>query len=66
MRALKKQNGVKTVFNHVQHIEEKRKELLLTAENCGFNAAETLLCSKELDELIIRYQRTRYSTASCV
>ncbi|WP_171051696.1 aspartyl-phosphate phosphatase Spo0E family protein [Alteribacter natronophilus] len=54
------------MFNHVQHIEEKRKELLLTAENCGFNAAETLLCSKELDELIIRYQRTRYSTASCV
>ncbi|PYZ99174.1 hypothetical protein CR205_07060 [Alteribacter lacisalsi] len=44
---------------HSNTIEEKRKELLHIAQNCGFNAAETLLCSEELDEMIIKFQQQR-------
>ena len=36
----------------LDQIEQKRNELLMTAQNNGLTSKDTLLCSEELDKLI--------------
>ncbi|SDY89735.1 stage 0 sporulation regulatory protein [Evansella caseinilytica] len=38
-------------------IEQKRKELLLIVNKNGLSSEDTLRCSKELDKLILNYQK---------
>lgn len=41
----------------MQLINNKRNEMVKTAENFGTNSEKTLECSQELDTLIVQYQR---------
>lgn len=43
----------------LKKIEKKRTELLNIAKKKGVASSETLRCSKELDELITKYQRQK-------
>lgn len=43
----------------VKGINQMRKSLISIAKETGLNSNETLYCSKELDELITRYQKTK-------
>jgi hypothetical protein len=36
-----------------------RKNLILIAEKTGLNSADTLCCSRKLDELITMYQKSK-------
>lgn len=38
-------------------IEKKRAELIEVVKTKGIRSCETLTCSKELDDLIMKYQR---------
>ncbi|MBP2079959.1 aspartyl-phosphate phosphatase Spo0E family protein [Oceanobacillus polygoni] len=43
----------------VKGINQMRKSLISIAKETGLNSNETLYCSKELDELITRYQKLK-------
>ncbi|GGH74105.1 hypothetical protein JOD43_000207 [Pullulanibacillus pueri] len=44
----------------IKDIEQKRKQLIETANRFGIHASITLECSKELDILIAHYQKSQY------
>ncbi|MBM7645704.1 hypothetical protein JOD45_001923 [Scopulibacillus daqui] len=44
-------------------IEKKRIQLIETANQHGFTSTKTLLCSQELDRLLIKYQHQQKTNA---
>ncbi|GGE32471.1 hypothetical protein GCM10011391_08950 [Pullulanibacillus camelliae] len=45
-------------------IEQKRQQLIHTASLHGISSAKTIKCSKELDKLIITYQKKQVKKVS--
>ncbi|WP_209124415.1 aspartyl-phosphate phosphatase Spo0E family protein [Alkalihalobacillus sp. BA299] len=46
-----------TVERLKEEIEQKKMEMISTAENKGMTSLETLHCSQELDKLIYKFQK---------
>lgn len=45
----------------LQSINEKRDEMLITANKYGLQSDKTIKCSQDLDQLILKYQKLRFN-----